>query len=74
VSGVPWLIITGSGLDNLIYWRLLLQSLLITISYNSSQWICCRGLAPFTFWQLLNSTTKLSVLTCAPFITSGRTE
>jgi hypothetical protein len=30
----PWLIITGSGLDDWIYWPLLLQSLLITISYS----------------------------------------
>jgi hypothetical protein len=36
VSGVPWLIIMGSGLDDWIYWHLL-QSLLITISYSSSQ-------------------------------------
>jgi hypothetical protein len=33
----PWLIITGSGLDDWIPWRLLLQYLLITISYNISQ-------------------------------------
>jgi hypothetical protein len=45
VSGVPWLIIAGSGLDNWIYWRLLLQSLLITITtliINN-----CLRLAPF---------------------------
>jgi hypothetical protein len=33
VSGIPWLIITGSGLDDWIYWHLHLQSLLITIDY-----------------------------------------
>jgi hypothetical protein len=32
-----WLVITGFGLDDRIYWRLLLQSLLITLNYNSSQ-------------------------------------
>jgi hypothetical protein len=37
VSGVPWRIITGPGLDDWIYWHLPLQSLLITITYNSSQ-------------------------------------
>jgi hypothetical protein len=37
VFGVPSLIITGFELDDWIYWRLLLQSLLITIIYNSSQ-------------------------------------
>jgi hypothetical protein len=30
-----WPIITGSGLDDWIYWRLLLQSLLITINYSA---------------------------------------
>jgi hypothetical protein len=34
---VPWLIITGFGLDDWIYWRLTLQTLLITINYNRSQ-------------------------------------
>jgi hypothetical protein len=33
VSRVPWLIITGSGLDDWIYWHFLT----ITINYNSSQ-------------------------------------
>jgi hypothetical protein len=33
VSGVPWLIITGSGLDDWIYWHFFT----ITINYNSSQ-------------------------------------
>jgi hypothetical protein len=32
VSGVPWLIITGSEFDDSIYWQLLLQSLLIAIN------------------------------------------
>jgi hypothetical protein len=31
----PWLIMTGSGLDVWIYWRLLLQYLLITINYSA---------------------------------------
>jgi hypothetical protein len=44
---VQWLIITGSGLDDWIYWSLFLQSILITINYNSSKSISCRGLAPF---------------------------
>jgi hypothetical protein len=40
VSGVPCLIITGSGLDDWIYRRLLLQSLLIIINYNNSnRWL-----------------------------------
>jgi hypothetical protein len=33
----PWSIITGFGLDDWIYWRLLVQSLLITLNYNRSQ-------------------------------------
>jgi hypothetical protein len=37
VSGVPWRIVKGFGLDDWIYWRLLLKSLLITINYNSSK-------------------------------------
>jgi hypothetical protein len=48
-----WLV---SGLDDWIYWRLLLQSLIITINYNNSQSVfsrtlCldCRVLAPFSF-------------------------
>jgi hypothetical protein len=45
----PWLIITGSGLHDWIYWCLLLQPLLITINYNNSQSTYCRGLAPFSF-------------------------
>jgi hypothetical protein len=40
VSGVPWLITTGSGKDDWICWHLLLQSLLITIND-------CLRLAPF---------------------------
>jgi hypothetical protein len=63
VSGVPWLTITGSGSDDWIYWRLLLQSLLITIKYNSSQSIYCRGLAPFPFSRL-NSVTTCEVNYC----------
>jgi hypothetical protein len=43
VSGVPWLIITGSGLDDWTYWQRLVQSLL-TIDYNSSQSIFGRTL------------------------------
>jgi hypothetical protein len=35
--GVSWLIITGSELDDWIYWHLHLHSLLITVNYNSSQ-------------------------------------
>jgi hypothetical protein len=31
----PWLIITGSGLDDGIYWRLRLQSVLIKINYSA---------------------------------------
>jgi hypothetical protein len=34
VSGVPWLIIMGPGLDDWIYWQLLLKSILITVNYN----------------------------------------
>jgi hypothetical protein len=36
VSGVPWLIITDSGLDDWIYWHLRLQFPLITISYSAN--------------------------------------
>jgi hypothetical protein len=35
VSGAPWLIITGSGLDYRIYWQLLLQCLIFTINYSA---------------------------------------
>jgi hypothetical protein len=35
VSWAPWLIITGSGFDDWIYWHLLFQSLLITINYSA---------------------------------------
>jgi hypothetical protein len=41
-------------LNDRIYWRLIVQSLLITILYNSSQFIYCLGLAPFSF-PCLNS-------------------
>jgi hypothetical protein len=37
VSGISWLIIIGSGLDDWIYCQILLQSFLNTIIYNSSQ-------------------------------------
>jgi hypothetical protein len=56
VSGVPWLIITGFGVDDSVYWSRLLKSLLITINYNNSESIYCRGLAPFSF-SCLNSLT-----------------
>jgi hypothetical protein len=36
VRGYAWLIITGSGFDDWIYWVIHLQLLLITITYNSS--------------------------------------
>jgi hypothetical protein len=39
MSGLPWLIMTGSGLDDWIYWCLLLQSLLITITTAHNQWL-----------------------------------
>jgi hypothetical protein len=41
-----WLIIMGSGLDDWIYWHLLVHSLVITINYNNSQSICSRTLLP----------------------------
>jgi hypothetical protein len=44
---VPWIIITGSGLDDWIYWQLLLQSFVITINYNNSQSIFSRTLLPW---------------------------
>jgi hypothetical protein len=47
VSGVPWLIITGSGLDDWSYWHLLLQSLLVTVSRKNSQSIFSRTLLPW---------------------------
>jgi hypothetical protein len=43
----PWPIITGSGLDDWIYWQLLLQLLIITISYKNSQIIFSRILLPW---------------------------
>jgi hypothetical protein len=43
----PWRIIKGSGLDDCIYWQLLLQSLVITISYKNSQSIFSRTLLPW---------------------------
>jgi hypothetical protein len=53
---VPWLIITGSGLYDWIYWHLLYklsESQLITITHNQSSaepfFVDCRGLAPFSF-------------------------
>jgi hypothetical protein len=48
VFGVPWLIITSSGLDGWTYWRLL-QSLLITINYSCSHSVCFLWLPPFSF-------------------------
>jgi hypothetical protein len=36
VFGIPWQIIMDSGLDNLIYWHLLLKSLLFTINYSAT--------------------------------------
>jgi hypothetical protein len=42
-----WLIITGFGSDDLIYWQLLLQSLVITINYINSQSIFRRILLPW---------------------------
>jgi hypothetical protein len=61
-----WRVITGSGLDDWIYWHLLVQSLLITIIYKNSQSIFCRGFAPFSFSFCLNSTTGYS-LSYTPF-------
>jgi hypothetical protein len=43
----PWLIITGSGLDDWIYWQLLLQSLVITINYKNSPILFRRTLLPW---------------------------
>jgi hypothetical protein len=43
----PWLIITGSGLDDWIYWQLILQSLLIIIKYKNSESIFSRTLLPW---------------------------
>jgi hypothetical protein len=46
---------TGSGLDDWIFWHLLLQFLLITINYKNLQssaepfFLDCRGLDPFSF-------------------------
>jgi hypothetical protein len=44
---VPWLIRTGSGLDDWIYWHFLVQSRLITIRYKNSQSIFSRTLLPW---------------------------
>jgi hypothetical protein len=38
-SGVPWLIKTGSGLDDWFYWRHLLQSFVFTITTAHNQWL-----------------------------------
>jgi hypothetical protein len=56
VSGVPWLMITCSGLDDWICWSLILQSLLITINYNNSQSSYYWRFAPFSS-SCLNSLT-----------------
>jgi hypothetical protein len=53
------LIKKGFGLDDWIYWQLLLPSLLITITYNKSSaepfFLDRRGLAPFSFSDWLDS-------------------
>lgn len=59
----PWLIMTGSGFDDWIYWHLHVQFLVITINCNNSQssaepfFLDCRGLVPFSFsfynWLLI---------------------
>jgi hypothetical protein len=36
VPGVPWLIIRGSGLDDWIYWQLLLKYLSFTTNYSAT--------------------------------------
>jgi hypothetical protein len=72
VSGVPWLIITGSVLDDWIYWCLLLQSLLITINYNNSQSIYCWGLAPFRIGERLYSLLVFLLLWLTWFWLTGR--
>jgi hypothetical protein len=57
-----WLITTGSGMDDWIYWHRLVQPLLITINYNSSnKWlpktrsILVLVLSQFSFSFSLNS-------------------
>jgi hypothetical protein len=63
VSGVPWLVITGSGSDDWIYWRLLLQSLLITINYNSSQSVTkTRSIPYWTMSIFCSSVTDLLLI------------
>jgi hypothetical protein len=39
VSGVPWIVITGSGLDDCIYWHLPLQSLVQSITTAHNRWL-----------------------------------
>jgi hypothetical protein len=63
----PWLIITGSGLDDWIYWHLLIRSLLIAIHSQSSAepfFLDRRGLATFSFsfYDLPRCTLLYSVL------------
>jgi hypothetical protein len=43
----PWLIISGFGLDDWIYWHILLHSLVNTVSYNNSQSVFSRTLVPW---------------------------
>jgi hypothetical protein len=57
----PWLMIAGSGLDDCIYWHLLIQSRLITIND-------CLTLAPFPFFHncQLRKSTLLYLLCTDP--------
>jgi hypothetical protein len=64
MSGVPWRIITGSVLDDWVYWRLLLQSLLQSIKTAHNQSTAedsFHSRSPVSILlQLLNSTTELT--------------
>jgi hypothetical protein len=69
VSGVPWLITTGSGLDDWIYLRLLLQSLLITINYN--QWLSKTRSTPYWTTSVFSSIVTGLVLICESVTSSA---
>jgi hypothetical protein len=76
----PWLIITGSGLDDWIYWHLLYnlsESQSITITHNQYSaepfFLDCRGLAPVSFsfydWPIHSDLIRF----CTAYIVSRRT-
>jgi hypothetical protein len=58
-----WLIITGSGLEDWIYWHLLLQSFSITVSYNNSQSMTASDSLLFDWTTTVFSSSLFSTVT-----------